>query len=128
MQELLDKVQKSPEVEQQLEEVEQAREDADLKARQIISIADKRLTAYSTVRKQSVLVNVVLDSVGKDKISVIKLVRTFTSLGLKESKELVDSAPITIMEAVSSKEAEGIQSRLEAAGAKVELEPVRIKK
>jgi len=65
--------------------------------------------------------NVVLASVGGNKIAVIKEVRTMTNLGLKEAKDLVDSAPKTIKEGVSKEEAEQMKKKLEAVGATVEL-------
>lgn len=65
--------------------------------------------------------DVVLTDVGGNKIAVIKEVRAVTSLGLKEAKELVESAPKTLKEAVSKEEAEELKKKLEAAGAKVEL-------
>ena len=64
---------------------------------------------------------VVLTSAGDKKINVIKEVRAVTSLGLKEAKDLVEGAPKDIKSGVSKKEAEEIKSKLEAAGAKVEL-------
>lgn len=65
--------------------------------------------------------DVVLKSAGAKKIAVIKEVRGITGLGLKEAKELVDGAPGTVKEAVSKSEAEDIKSKLEEAGAEVEL-------
>ena len=65
--------------------------------------------------------DVVLTSCGSSKIDVIKVVRTLTSLGLKEAKELVDSAPKAIKEGVSKSEAEEVKTQLEEAGASVEL-------
>ena len=65
--------------------------------------------------------DVVLTSWGSSKINVIKVVRTLTSLGLKEAKELVDSAPKAIKEGVSKSEAEEVKTKLEEAGASVEL-------
>jgi large subunit ribosomal protein L7/L12 len=65
--------------------------------------------------------DVVLTECGAKKINVIKEVRGITGLGLKEAKEMVESAPKTIKEAVSKDEAEEIKKKLEAAGAKVEL-------
>ena len=65
--------------------------------------------------------DVVLTSSGLSKINVIKTVRTLTSLGLKEAKELVDSAPKAIKEGVSKSEAEEVKTKLEEAGASVEL-------
>lgn len=65
--------------------------------------------------------DVVLESAGAKKIAVIKEVRGITGLGLKEAKELVDNAPNNIKEGVSKEEAEEIKSKLEEAGATVEL-------
>ncbi|MCH2451521.1 MAG: 50S ribosomal protein L7/L12 [Gracilimonas sp.] len=65
--------------------------------------------------------DVVLKSAGAKKIAVIKEVRGITGLGLKEAKELVDGAPGNVKEAVSKDEAEDIKSKLEEAGAEVEL-------
>jgi large subunit ribosomal protein L7/L12 len=65
--------------------------------------------------------DVVLKSAGQQKINVIKAVRAITDLGLKEAKELVDSAPKAIKEDVSESEANEIKSQLEEAGAEVEL-------
>ena len=65
--------------------------------------------------------DVVLADVGDKKINVIKEVRGITGLGLKEAKDLVESAPKAVKEAVAKDEAEKIKEQLEAAGAKVEL-------
>ncbi|MCF6328050.1 MAG: 50S ribosomal protein L7/L12 [Devosiaceae bacterium] len=65
--------------------------------------------------------DVVLTSFGEKKINVIKEVRALTGLGLKEAKDLVESAPKAVKEAVSKAEAEEVKAKLEAAGASVEL-------
>ena len=65
--------------------------------------------------------NVTLTETGSDKIKVIKVVREVTSLGLKEAKDLVESAPKPIKEGVPKDEAEKVKAQLEKAGAKVEL-------
>lgn len=65
--------------------------------------------------------DVVLSSVGAKKIQVIKALREVTSLGLKEAKDLVDSAPSTVKEAATKDEAEAIKAKLEDQGASVEL-------
>jgi len=65
--------------------------------------------------------DIVLTEVGSNKIAVIKEVRTITGLGLKESKDLVESAPQSIKKDVAKVEAEEMKKALEAAGAKVEL-------
>ena len=66
--------------------------------------------------------NVVLKDFGPKKINVIKAVRQLTSLGLKEAKEVVESAPSNVMEAVSKEAAEDAKAKLEEAGAKVEVQ------
>ena len=66
--------------------------------------------------------DVVLTSAGEKKIQVIKVVREITSLGLKEAKALVDEAPKPVKEGATKEEAEEIQSRLQDAGATVELQ------
>jgi len=65
--------------------------------------------------------DVVLTAIGDKKINVIKAVREVTSLGLKEAKELVESAPTNVKEGVSKEEAEEIKAKFEEAGAQVEL-------
>ena len=64
---------------------------------------------------------IMLTSAGDKKINVIKEIRTFTTLGLKEAKDLVEGAPKEVKTGVNKKEAEEIKKKLEAAGAKVEL-------
>ena len=65
--------------------------------------------------------DVILASIGEKKINVIKEVRTITGLGLKEAKELVESAPKAVKEGVKKDEAEELKKKLEDAGATVEL-------
>ena len=65
--------------------------------------------------------DVVLTGIGDKKIQVIKEVRAVTSLGLKEAKELVDSAPKAVLEGVSKDDAEAAKEKIEAAGGSVEL-------
>ena len=64
---------------------------------------------------------IVLTAAGDKKINVIKEIRTITTLGLKEAKDLVEGAPKEVKAGVNKKEAEEIKKKLEAAGAKVEL-------
>ncbi len=71
--------------------------------------------------EEKTVFNVVLMAAGGNKIAVIKEVRTITSLGLKEAKDLVDGAPKPVKENVAKAEAEEIKKKLEAAGATVEL-------
>ena len=65
--------------------------------------------------------DVILESAGEKKINVIKAVRAATGLGLKEAKELVDSTPKTVKEALEKEEAEALKKQLEEAGASVSL-------
>lgn len=65
--------------------------------------------------------DVILESFGEKKMDVLKVVRTITGLGLKETKELVESAPKAIKEAVAKEEAETIKKQLEDAGAKASI-------
>ena len=64
---------------------------------------------------------IVLTAAGDKKINVIKEIRTITTLGLKEAKDLVEAAPKEVKAGVNKKEAEEIKKKLESAGAKVEL-------
>ena len=65
--------------------------------------------------------DVILKAAGGSKLAVVKLVKELTGAGLKEAKELVDSAPTTLKAGVSKDEAEGLKTSLEEAGAEVEL-------
>ncbi|MEE9353957.1 MAG: 50S ribosomal protein L7/L12 [Methylococcaceae bacterium] len=65
--------------------------------------------------------DVVMSSFGANKVSVIKVVRSITGLGLKEAKEAVESAPSTIKEGIAKEEAEDVKKQLEEAGASVEI-------
>jgi large subunit ribosomal protein L7/L12 len=65
--------------------------------------------------------NVMMTSFGANKVSVIKVIRAITGLGLKEAKDLVESAPATVKEGVAKAEAESIKKQLEEAGASVEI-------
>ena len=65
--------------------------------------------------------DVILKAAGGSKLAVVKLVKELTGLGLKEAKEIVDSAPKAIKEGIAKDEAEGLKKQLEEAGAEVEL-------
>ncbi len=65
--------------------------------------------------------DVIINAPGQSKLAVVKLVKELTSLGLKEAKELVDSAPRAIKEGVTKDEADALQKQLEEAGAEVEV-------
>ncbi|MDR3363094.1 MAG: 50S ribosomal protein L7/L12 [Desulfovibrio sp.] len=75
----------------------------------------------SAAEEEKTEFDVILKETGANKIGVIKVVRALTSLGLKEAKEKVDSAPSTIKEAVSKEEAEDAKKQLTEAGATVEV-------
>ena len=61
-----------------------------------------------------------MKDVGANKINVIKVIRTITGLGLKEAKDMVESAPVTVKEGVSKEDAASVKKQLEEAGATVE--------
>ncbi|EGL84229.1 50S ribosomal protein L7/L12 [Caldalkalibacillus thermarum TA2.A1] len=77
--------------------------------------------AAGAAQEEQTEFDVILANAGGSKINVIKVVREITGLGLKEAKALVDEAPKPIKEGVSKEEAEEIKSKLEEAGATVEL-------
>jgi len=76
--------------------------------------------AAATVEEQTTF-DVVLKAAGDKKINVIKVVRELTSLGLKEAKELVDTAPQAVRQGVTKEEADAMKAKLEEQGAAVEL-------
>ena len=88
-----------------------------------VAIAGGAATAAGStdVAEEKTEFDIELTGVGEKKINVIKVVRTITSLGLKEAKELADNAPSMVKEAVSKDEAEEIKKQLEEAGATVTL-------
>ena len=77
--------------------------------------------AAGEVAEEKTEFNVILKEVGANKISVIKTVRELTALGLKESKDLVESAPKAVREGVTKEDAAAMKQKLEAAGATVEV-------
>ncbi len=77
--------------------------------------------AAAPVEEEQTEFDVVLQAAGSQKIKVIKEVRTFTDLGLKEAKDLVDSAPTAVKEGIPKDEAEKVKAALEAVGASVEI-------
>lgn len=78
-------------------------------------------TAKGEAVEEKSTFDVILKEGGANKIQVIKVVRTVTTLGLKEAKALVDEAPKTVKEGISKEEAEKVKKELEAAGATVEI-------
>lgn len=85
-----------------------------------VAVAGPAEGGEETTEEQTTF-DVVLVAPGQSKLAVVKLVKELTSLGLKESKELVDSHPKAIKEGVSKDEAEALQKQLEEAGAEVEI-------
>ncbi len=75
----------------------------------------------AAVAEEQTEFDVELQSAGDKKIQVIKVVREITSLGLKEAKELVDSAPSKVKEGITKEEAEAVRDKLQEAGAQVEI-------
>ena len=86
-----------------------------------VAVAAAPAVGDSAAAAEQTEFDVVLTAAGQTKIAVIKAVRTITSLGLKEAKELVDSAPKAVKEKVSQAEADEVKKTLEEAGATVEL-------
>ena len=76
-------------------------------------------TAEAAAEEEQTEFDVSIQEIGPQKIQVIKAVRELTTLGLKEAKELVESAPVAIKEAINKDEAEDIKAKLEGAGAVV---------
>ena len=73
------------------------------------------------VAEEKTAFNVMLNSAGDKKIQVIKVVRELTSLGLKEAKDMVESAPVAVIEGASKADAEAAKAKLEEVGAQIEL-------
>ena len=86
-----------------------------------VAVAAAPTAGEAAVEEEKDSFNVVLTSAGEKKIQVIKVVRTITELGLKEAKDLVEGAPKPIKEGVAKAEAEEMKTKLEEAGATVEL-------
>lgn len=85
-----------------------------------VAMAAAPAAAEDVVEKSNF--NIILKDAGAEKIAVIKAVRAITEMGLKEAKDLVDTAPQTIKEEVAKEDAEAMKKQLEEAGATVELE------
>jgi len=83
--------------------------------------APSEAVALAPAAEEKTEFSVILKEVGANKISVIRAVRELTTLGLKEAKDFVESAPQTIKEGVSKEEATAVKQKLEAAGATVEV-------
>ena len=86
-----------------------------------VAVAAAPAAAAAEAAEEKTEFDVILKSAGANKINVIKVVRTLTSLGLKEAKDLVEAGGKIVKEGAKKAEAEEIKKKLEAAGAKVEL-------
>ncbi len=86
-----------------------------------VAAAPAAAAAPAEAAEEQTEFDVVLTSFGSNKVSVIKVVRALTALGLKEAKELVESAPSSIKEGIAKEEAEDVKKQLEEAGASVEI-------
>ncbi len=86
-----------------------------------VAVAAPGAAAEGAAVEEQTEFDVILKAPGQSKLAVVKLVKELTSLGLKESKELVDSAPKAIKEGISKEEAEALKAQLEGAGAEVEV-------
>ena len=87
----------------------------------VAAAAPAEAAAQAQDEEEKTEFNVVLKEIGDNKIAVIRVVRELTALGLKESKELVESAPNTVKESLNKDDAAAAKAKLEEAGAKVEL-------
>ena len=86
-----------------------------------VAVAGPAAGGDAAAEEEKTEFDVILKAAGASKLAVVKLVKELTSLGLKEAKGLVDSAPAAIKEAVSKDEAEALKTQLEEAGAEVEV-------
>ncbi|MFC1984191.1 50S ribosomal protein L7/L12 [Chloroflexota bacterium] len=86
-----------------------------------VAAAAAPTAAAAPAEEEKTSFSVILTNMGANKINVIKAVRELTSLGLKESKDLVESAPKAVKEEVNKEEADNIKQKLETAGATVEV-------
>ena len=111
---------------------------ADLKAfaEQLVNLTVKEVSELATILKEEYSIepaaaavaaeektsfDVVLKAAGANKLAIVKLVKELTGLGLKEAKDMVDSAPSAIKEGIAKADAEALKKQLEEAGAEVEL-------
>jgi large subunit ribosomal protein L7/L12 len=104
-----------------VELIEAAEEKFGVEATAAVAVAAGPAAGGEAAAEEKTEFDVVLAGIGGNKVAVIKAVRGATGLGLKEAKELVESAPKAIKEGVSKDEAEALKAELEGAGAEVEL-------
>ena len=86
-----------------------------------VAVAGPAAGGDDAAAEEQTAFDVILKTHGQSKLAVVKLVKELTSLGLKEAKELVDSAPKAVKEGVSKDEADALKAQLEEAGAEVEV-------
>ena len=86
-----------------------------------VGVAGGGAAAAAAPAEEKTAFDVILTDGGASKVNVIKEIRSFTTLGLKEAKDLVEGAPKTVKEGASKKEADEIKKKLEAVGAKVDI-------
>jgi len=118
--EILEAIAQMP-VEQVCELVTMMEDKFDVKAAAPVAVAPAVSGATESEAAEQTEFDVVLKSFGSSKVGVIKEVRAITGLGLKEAKELVESAPAPVKEKISKGDAEAIQKQLIEAGAEVEI-------
>lgn len=87
----------------------------------LTSVESQKQSLEDSSKNEKTEFNVILSSIGENKIPVIKTIRGITGLGLKEAKELVESAPVIVKELVSKADAEVLKKSLESVGASVEI-------
>ena len=101
--------------------IEAIKEMTVLELNDLVKACEEEFGVSAAAAEEKTEFDVELTEVGPNKVKVIKVVREVTGLGLKEAKEVVDGAPKVLKEGVSKEEAEDIQKKLDAEGAKVTL-------
>ncbi len=86
-----------------------------------VAVAGPAVGGDAAVVEEKTEFDVVMKSIGENKINVIKAIRVITNLGLKEAKDMVEAAPVVVKEGVSKDEAANLKKQLEEAGAQVEV-------
>jgi large subunit ribosomal protein L7/L12 len=86
-----------------------------------VAVAGPSVSGDVAVAEEKTEFDVVMKSIGENKINVIKAIRAITNLGLKEAKDMVESAPVVVKEGVTKDEAANLKKQLEEAGAQVDV-------
>lgn len=94
----------------------------EVSASSFMNPSESQVPSSESVQTEQTEFNVILNAIGSNKIPVIKTVRSAAGLGLKEAKELVESAPVVIKESISKNDAEILKKTLESVGASVEIQ------